>query len=115
MRLTKREYIANQYRVVYETHDVNRAIYKLGKYEDIEEELGIDLTTLFKALKNGYWYKKNNNIVCAKSTIGHTYMHCLYLCDNGWYINTNDMYDYTIDIALKDYGKTWALTKEELE
>ena len=29
---------------------------KLGQLEDIEEELGIDLAILFKALKNGAWY-----------------------------------------------------------
>ena len=30
---------------------------KLGQLEDIEEELGIDLITLFKALKNGVYHK----------------------------------------------------------
>ena len=27
----------------------------IGELEDIEEELGIDLITLFKALKKGIW------------------------------------------------------------
>ena len=33
-----------------------KAIDKLGKLEDIEKELGIDLITLFSALKNGVYY-----------------------------------------------------------
>ena len=33
----------------------NACVDKLGKLEDIEEELGVDLITLFKALRNGIW------------------------------------------------------------
>ena len=33
---------------------------KLGQYEDLEEELGIDLLTLFKALKDGIWISLDN-------------------------------------------------------
>ena len=32
------------------------AVKKLGQLEDIEEELGIDLVTLFKALRNGFYH-----------------------------------------------------------
>ena len=80
------------------------AIHKLGQLEDIEEELGIDLIILFKALKNGIYIK-------PWKEIKHTYeirtasdnIH-LFLLDE----NDNDY-------SFKDYGKTWALTKEELE
>lgn len=74
---------------------------KLKQLENIEEELGIDLITLFKALKNGiimddveYYtfltYDEVTNSYCFKC--------------GGWG-----------KYFLKDYGKTWALSKEELE
>ena len=90
-----------------------KALNKLGRLEDIEEELGIDLPKLFKAF-NGIWYKSKN---------GETKFSChVALTDTLWELrplekclesgNTNDMSE---TLVLKDYGKTWALTKEELE
>jgi hypothetical protein len=80
---------------------------KLGQLEDIEEELGIDLITLFKALFNGVYAKRYLDIVFVEKP----------------YLRTDDKYKpYAIDFChsdfthyLKDYGKTWALTREELE
>ena len=75
---------------------------KLGQLEDIEEELGIDLITLFKALKNGVWFKDKNSEVRYSFNI------------------TNYVGEKRIQIGdetfrrFQDYGKTWALTKEEL-
>lgn len=86
---------------------MHNAIDKLGKIEDIEEELGIDLITLFKALKQGYiYYPINCPNDCYKYKIECIYMKPrihLYVADGvgGCY--------------MEDYGKTWALTKEELE
>lgn len=78
-----------------------KAMNKLGKLEDIEEELGIDLITLFKALKNGIYKKGRNNL---KGLILYSKMPMF------------SFYHKTIDAELiEDYGKTWALTKEELE
>ena len=82
-----------------------KPIDKLGQLEDVEEELGIDLVTLFKALKNGIYVDENymdfgttNNFLCP---------------------NNLDYFDVNLKqiaggIYFKDYGKTWALTKEEL-
>lgn len=76
---------------------------KLGQLEDIEEELGIDLVTLFKALKNG--------IVLAKSLIEvDVDLNDIRFGELSYSLNSEDTYY----IYLKDYGKTWALTKEEL-
>ena len=85
---------------------------KLGQLENIEEELGIDLITLFKALKNGIW---ENDKYCNK---------ILYLKPEDFTIILKEKYiyyewgwpgpDYFI-YYFNDYGKTWALTKEELE
>ena len=37
-------------------HDLFRDICKLQDLENVEEEIGIDLTVLFTALKNGVYY-----------------------------------------------------------
>jgi len=82
------------------------AIDKLGQLEDIEDLLGIDLITLFKALKQGHIYiVKNSEIV----------MSCDY--NLGLTGLTYDLFCKDINkwLLVKDYGKTWALTKEELE
>lgn len=89
-------------------HDLFKDIYcKLEQLENIEEELGIELTTLFKAVMNGFWYK------------------------NKYGYHQVDEYEYVIDLessrliklyeedgrtfCFEDYGKDWALTKQELE
>ena len=46
----------------YGVTDIRYMEIKLGQLEDIEEELGIDLITLIKALKNGIWLKEDSNI-----------------------------------------------------
>lgn len=79
---------------------------KLGQLEDIEDELGIDLITLFKALKDGiYTYFKDFR--SGSSELLHTYMEI-----NSFQYFT--VFDRCL-MRFKDYGKTWALTKEELE
>lgn len=95
------------------------AIDKLGQLEDIEEELGIDLMVLFKALKNGiyasmYGGKPNNTFneiifIEPKSfkLCTHTHQTCLYY-EWGWPGPEANCY------YLNDYGKSWALTEEEL-
>lgn len=83
------------------------AIDELGKIEDIEEELGCPLEVVFKALKQMY--------VCHKEKIKIELL--------GVHIKSNELYLYgfvedtshAIYLNLKDYAKTWALTREELE
>ena len=86
---------------------------KLGQLEDIEEELGIDLITLFKALKNGIYYFTSG---------GQLTKDFVWLFNNHINIGVNDGLSYSFMTAFErqillfqDYGKTWALTKEELE
>lgn len=73
---------------------------KLGQLEDIEEEIGIDLITLFRALKNGF-------------NAEHRYIQQCYICfiDGEWAIVNLKNDEWWL---LKDYGKTWALDKNEL-
>ena len=78
---------------------------KLGQLEDIEEELGIDLITLFKALENGIYIKELNN----------DYPYWDFELRHITGIGIVIMWGYCSNLFLKDYGKTWALTKEELE
>lgn len=86
----------------------NKAITKLGQLEDIEEELGIDLITLFKALKNGFWYKKENTIVYVSKNDYLLSSGAIHYVGKGLIFAGLFLYN-------KDYGKTWSLEKEELE
>ena len=77
----------------------------LEKYKQIEKELGIDLITFVSAFKNG--------IYCLEHGDEIVYLEPYYLG-----MDTFGEWHWTADTTfkcLKDYGKTWALTKEELE
>lgn len=111
------------------------AVNKLSALEDIEEELGIDLVTLCKAFKNGIWskggcypgsgcYLDNEPyfIEPGKIELGSAWYFefaCKGDCTNGGeealclYMNNSE--EKVFRVRVKDYGRTWALTKEELE
>lgn len=74
-------------------------------YKNIEEELGIDLITLFKALKGQIWYKYDNEIY--HGVVEHFVPHM------DKQLHVRPLFK-EVHLSLKDYGKTWALTKEEL-
>ena len=78
---------------------------KLGQLEDIEDELGIDLITLFKALKNGIYFKVKDKIYFTNGLDLDFKEKVLF--------EFNEYEDFET-YELKDYGKTWALTEEEL-
>ena len=89
-------------------HDLFRDIYcKLQYLENIEEEIGIDLITLFKALKNGIYINDGGFI----DEIGNIYKERVKSIEHWpvWGFTTYDDVEY----AFKDRGKTWALDKEE--
>ena len=86
--------------------------YKLGKLEDIEEELEMDLITLFEIYNKLFeqkfvYFKVGNEIKCE--------YYDYYVIDfkNKEIISVE--YGPMGFYPFKDYGKTWALTKEELE
>ena len=79
--------------------NLKEIINKLGQLEDIEDELGIDLITLFKALSCGAWERGKDNML--------NFDDCKLLYKR-IQIGSNVHW-------LSNYGKTWALTKEELE
>ena len=142
MRLTKKQN-TKLYPYIYSGIDdtfEGTPINKLGQLEDIEEELGIDLVTLFKALKNGFYFKdyqNNNEIRFSGNTfirVGNQFVETkpcyevkettLYSCYNPLkYPSTSkkveDAHFWSwkthLHFRIDEYGKTWALTKEELE
>ena len=102
-----------------ENEELNRIYQKLGQLEDIEEELGIDLITLFKALKNGIWIKFNTGSRTYNWKTGEdketgdqiVFVKAPHktLAENIGYFRRLFGKEYT-----ENYGKTWALTKEGL-
>ena len=74
--------------------------HELCEYRMLENELGIDLITLFKALQNGIYDKRR-----------YYQGSCLSLSNGnlGLYINDLDRL-----FLFKDYGKTWSVVKDDL-
>ena len=109
MKLTyKYKHKADNKRFVFDIKDYRKVCQKLGQLEDIEDELGIDLITLFKALKNGVYYKLN---LGQAEKVGDVSLN--YCASTGYFIHFEYL-NYDICLDTKDYGKTWALEKEEL-
>ena len=84
----------------------NAEYAKLADLEDIEEELGIDLLTLFKAQTQGFYIINVSNKI-EKVRLSE------------WRFNLIKKEVHRVQwnnhLLFADYGKTWALTKEELE
>ena len=80
---------------------------KLGKLEDLEDQLGCPLDVVVKALKEGI-YKK-----CTYD-IGMTYIEPQYLSFDGKCLDCSigDFLDY---VNVADYGKTWWLKGDKEE
>ena len=88
-----------------EIKDKQLAEEKLCQLEDIEDELGIDLITLFKAQTQGFY------IINLLNEIEKVKL-------SEWRFNLIKKEVHRIKrnkhLSFTDYGKTWALTKEEL-
>ena len=100
-------------------NEIDNSIYKKLKIlEDIEEELGIDLITLFKALIYGIWTNQEQWYGDEKQGKIRFFQVRLLLEKNAIGCIYNSMWkgeEVIRTLYFKDYGKTWALTKEELE
>ena len=143
-RLTRKENKEWHYELDYHTIDGDHTalgdlkfVNKLGRFEDIEEELGINLKTLLKVLKNRKIYVSKGYCIEAGDEYGiqgYVEIESIdytqisqkelkkveYFKDyaNLWVLVFNiydDYSSYPYLIRLKDYGKTWALTKGELK
>ena len=83
---------------------IEKDLDQLEEHRKIEEELGIDLITLFKALKDGIYINEDGSVYKdGINSIEHW--------SDGWGFISSDDY---IDVLFEDYGISWALTEEEL-
>ena len=109
MRITKKKengfYELEAGKEIYGEENGIRLVHIVGVIEDIEDELGIDLITLQKALKDGIYTIRSK---------GERRYPCLTYNNAVGYILDFE-YEQEAQYILSDYGKTWALTKEELE
>ena len=120
-RLTKKEGVITQIdkdgnitkNNLIEVKDKDEAYKKLCQLEDIEEEIGIELTTLFKALKYGVYYYTSQN------QLTHDYV---WLYDNYISAGFREKLSYSFMtcfqkqiLLFEDYGVTWAIYRPELE
>jgi len=100
------------------TYGIRRLTYfheeKLGQLEDIEEELGADLVTVYKALKSPYLFLRAGKKIIDLS---HS-MKWLEMSANGnWYIAVTPRFEkeakpIVLDLSL--CGRTWSTKKEDL-
>ena len=89
--------------------NIDEACEKLFELEEIEEEIGIELTTLFKAYSNGFYVKgeKEKQYIDFQNYLNASaFKHKEMFYVHEWH------YQY---VKLYDYGVTWSLTKEELK
>ena len=112
----------NDYILPEQEHEYNEdvdfcpALDKLGQLEDIEQELGIELITLFKAKDKGRCYFKNvlNEVLEADVDEIELYKRIIRMHERKLHYTrtyTEPLYEF----LFKDYGKKWALSREELE
>lgn len=75
-------------------------------YESISKDFGIGLDILFKALKDGVWYIDEDGTIKFAEVVLHSQFELELMIP----------YRYSsFYLIIKSYGKTWAITKEELE
>lgn len=94
---------------------VQKVINKLGKLEDIEEELGCPLEVMIKALNDGI------NVVCFDEKIHFHSSPSLNKYDEFYFSETYypygdsccDATDDSYQVKLSDYQKTWWLKGEK--
>ena len=89
---------------------------KVGKYEDLEEQIGCPLMVLVRALKDGVYTK--NDIYGKDVGNGLKYFEEIYISTNGIELLHNSMFkgiESIGTIQIKDYKKTWWLKEDKSE
>ena len=127
-RLTKKveneeRYIANNFkrehgeRLLTAIDNYNAKVYnKLGRIEDLEEQIGCPLEVVFKALTNGFKFIISSHKLGTQNQRVNQMIYCdyayLYYANDvkEWCISTINDYFY-----LKDYKKTWWLKEDKSE
>ena len=94
---------AGGYDINFGSYTLEELVEKLGNHEDIEDEYGIELTTLSKLLKQGFVYIRDGSSIEK---------------NHGFIIDNAGLWSQ-VKLDPKKYGKKapggWALTKEELQ
>ena len=105
------------------SNHLNEINHKLGKLEDLEDELGCSLEIVINLIKNSnkldkedrtqdiYFDYKGQLIEASFLTLGFEYNECVF------YVQTSlpdSDYDFeTMTLKVKNYGKTWFLNKNK--
>ena len=84
---------------------ISKDLDLLEEYRKIEKEIGIDFITLSKILKQRFVYDNDQ----VKIELLGLYIKSDELCLYGFVEDTTQ----AVYLRLKDYGKTWTMTKEE--
>lgn len=110
---TSYNYNGNYQELIEARETLEKELDRLEEYRKIEEEIGIDLITLFKALKYGVYYYTSQN------QLTHDYV---WLYDNYVSASVRDKLSYSLltcfqkqILSFEDYGKTWSIYRENLE
>ena len=88
------------------THEIKKNLDLLKEYRKIEEELRIDLITLFKATQQGIWVKRNKVFYFFDNLIVDFKRKCLVQI-----VSNDEVETFPFD----SYGEDWGLTREELK
>ena len=105
-------------------NEIKDSIYnRLKLLEDLEEEIGMSLLILFRILKLGRIIHKYKPFCAIKKIILESCIITGLFYESGQYglevYNEEDDIDEEYNdfkyIYIKEYGKTWAIKKEELE
>ena len=97
--------------------DIQLDIDKLNRIYDLEKELGIPLEVLFKALKEGIWFKNKNGKL---RNVDKIHLNSLLFWMGKFAVDClpeeeiEEGFNY-IQLHFKDYGKTWSLDRKDLE
>ena len=96
--------------------EIDNSIYqRLKAFEDIEDEMGWSLLYVIRVIKYKQIIIKYKHEFVSDITLEECKIIGLDYDGNDfilWYYDECDGSDY---VFIKDYGKTWALTREELE
>lgn len=110
---TSYNYNGNYQELIEARETLEKELDRLEEYRKIEEEIGIDLITLFKALKYGVYYYTSQN------QLTHDYV---WLYDNYVSASVRDKLSYSLltcfqkqTLSFEDYGTTWSIYSEALE
>lgn len=88
----------------YEYYNVKEMAKKLGKHEDIEEDLGCPITVREKAFNKGFYDKNGNHYICE-----HYVPYLKSMHTRGVSIGCEKRF------KLSDYRITWWLKKDKSE